>query len=143
MAHETVCSIMVGVGAVLAYVAPVGAQVFHSIDADCDLLLRIDATTGDVQVVGALGSDHTVQLTLHQDTLYGLHYELGVSTDLLTIDTQTGAVTATTTVTRAGADVAFAEGLASVNDLLMIGFNTSGSCCQSRSHSGRFVEPFQ
>jgi hypothetical protein len=99
---------------------PVSASAlwFFTVDIDTDMLMRINAQSGQVREVGPLDYDvaKTVDLTLAGNRLFGLDSNLDTEeVKLLEIDPATGQVMWTAAVTLpGGTPVKSAEGLAHV-----------------------------
>lgn len=95
-----------------------------SVDRLNDQLVRLDPTTGVATSVGGLGLDvNVVDLAWHDGNLYGVDTRPNNTVDLLQIDTNTGAASILATLTSGGSNVTTAEGLASYDGNLLVGFS--------------------
>lgn len=100
-----------------AVIAAVGssahADVLFGVDVADDVLVRIDASTGEVTVVGALGYDATnVELAWSGDQLYAVNSRFGLGSDLMRININNGAALDVTPITHGGAAALAVEGFA-------------------------------
>lgn len=106
-----------------------GAQAgpFFSVDTTTNELVRINATTGAVTVVGALGTTITdIDLTRTADgRLWGIDSVFGTRVDLFEISTSTGAVLSTTQINLTG--IQNAEGLGHSGNQLVLGHSVNSS----------------
>lgn len=103
------------------------AGPFFSVDTTTNELVRINATTGAVTVVGALGTTITdIDLTRTADgRLWGIDSVFGTRVDLMEISTSTGAVLSTTQINLPG--IQNAEGLGHSGNQLVLGHSVTSS----------------
>lgn len=100
---------------------------FYTVDVETDELVQVDASTGHVSVVGELGYDAVdVDLVNTSNGLRGINTIFGIRVDLLEIDYYTGAIANTALVQSDTGPILHAEGLAAINDQLIVSYSPSG-----------------
>ncbi len=101
------------------------ALQFFSVNTLANELVRIDAATGGVSVVGELGFDaYDTDLASFDGRLFGVDYGSGAA-QLIEINPFTGATISSTHVTNDGSTVSFSEGLTNVGNQLKIAVGVS------------------
>ena len=113
------------------------AQSLFSIDTATDELVTINAQTNDVSTVGSLGLDVTsANLTFANGQLSGIINDASGTRSIVSIDTSTGGIASSATLSAGGTPIVLAEGLAADRNTgeLYISFSNS-SVFDTRSES--------
>jgi len=119
-----------------------GQPIFYSVNVDQggdDELVKVDATTGQVNVIGSLGPSVQLDfpsLAVLNGRLFLIHPTTAADpVELLELDTSTGAVLSTTRINLGGNSIPLVEGFDSNGGQLVISYGlTSGGGTGTRSN---------
>ncbi len=107
-------------------VSAIADPIFYTVDITNDHLVSLDANTGVLTDIGALGFDvKDIDLTTLNGKLYGLHSDYLNRVDLHEINPFTGASISSVQVKNGGVNILSAEGLTAIGGQLKIGFSTN------------------
>jgi len=95
---------------------------------DGDQLVLVDSSTGDVNVIGQLGDHYRrTDLALLDGRLFAVATDPETRSDLLEIDTSTGAIVSAVSLDAGGTEPGLAEALMNVGGQLVVGYRRPGT----------------